>query len=123
MASKGYMRYLLVALLIILIVGLSLALILTLTLKPTVPPSEKCFTKAAVAADAGTCSEIGRDMLKRKGSVVDAAITTLLCLNVVNPQSMGIGGGVVFTIYNASIGTRALRDFCNLPQWMQILLV
>ncbi|XP_016117522.1 gamma-glutamyltranspeptidase 1-like [Sinocyclocheilus grahami] len=94
-------------------VGLTLALILTLTLKPTVTPtlkptvpsSDKCYNKAAVAADAGTCSEIGRDMLKRDGSVVDAAIATLLCLSLVNAHSMGIGGGVGFTIYNASTGT------------------
>ncbi|XP_058644255.1 glutathione hydrolase 1 proenzyme-like isoform X1 [Onychostoma macrolepis] len=107
--SKGCLRWLLVALVIILIVGLTLALILTLTLKPTVTPtvlsSDKCYAKAAVAADARKCSEIGRDMLKRNGSVVDAAIAALLCLSLVNVQSMGIGGGVVFTIYNASTGT------------------
>ncbi|XP_058644253.1 glutathione hydrolase 1 proenzyme-like isoform X2 [Onychostoma macrolepis] len=83
-------------------------LILTLTQRSIVTstetPSDNCYTKAAVAADAGTCSEIGRDILKRKGSAVDAAIATLLCLSLFNAHSMGIGGGGVFIIYNSSTG-------------------
>ncbi|RXN31309.1 gamma-glutamyltranspeptidase 1-like protein [Labeo rohita] len=79
-------------------VNLSISLIHCLIL------SNKCYTKAAVAADAGTCSDIGRDILKRNGSAVDAAIATLLCVSLVNAQSVGIGGGGVFTIYNASTG-------------------
>lgn len=35
---------------------------------------------------------------------MDAAIAGLICTSVVNPQSSGLGGGVVFTIYNASTG-------------------
>ncbi|XP_054144825.1 glutathione hydrolase 5 proenzyme [Melozone crissalis] len=62
------------------------------------------YRHGAVAADTETCSLIGRDILKSGGSAVDAAIAGLICTSVMNPQSSGLGGGVVFTIYNASTG-------------------
>ncbi|XP_058672488.1 glutathione hydrolase 5 proenzyme [Ammospiza caudacuta] len=63
------------------------------------------YRHGAVAADTETCSLIGRDILKSGGSAVDAAIAGLICTSVMNPQSSGLGGGVIFTIYNASTGT------------------
>ncbi|XP_005233315.1 glutathione hydrolase 5 proenzyme isoform X1 [Falco peregrinus] len=63
------------------------------------------YLHGAVAADTETCSVIGRDILKSGGTAVDAAIAGLICTSVMNPQSSGLGGGVVFSIYNASTGT------------------
>ncbi|NXC07873.1 GGT5 hydrolase, partial [Orthonyx spaldingii] len=45
-----------------------------------------------------------RNILKSGGTAVDAAIAGLICTSVMNPQSSGLGGGVIFTIYNASTG-------------------
>ncbi|VDM64521.1 unnamed protein product [Angiostrongylus costaricensis] len=61
------------------------------------------FKKAAVASDHGLCSEVGRDVLIDGGNAVESMIATLLCIGVVNPQSSGLGGGFIMTLFNAEI--------------------
>lgn len=39
------------------------------------------------------------------GNAIDSAIASMYCNTVVNPQSMGIGGGFIMTLY-LSNGTR-----------------
>ncbi|XP_032954471.1 glutathione hydrolase 5 proenzyme isoform X2 [Rhinolophus ferrumequinum] len=94
----------------VLLLGLGLALAIIV---PAVvlsryhaPCGPRAFAHAAVAADSKVCSDIGRAILQQQGSPIDAAIAALVCTNVVNPQSMGLGGGVVFTIYNATTGAQ-----------------
>ncbi|XP_063345779.1 glutathione hydrolase 5 proenzyme-like [Pelmatolapia mariae] len=80
-------------------------------------PSPSCtFSKAAVAADSRKCSEIGRDILQKGGSAVDAAIAALLCTSIINPQCMGIGGGVIFTVMDRSGKVKIITSRETVPR-------
>nr|XP_011766784.1 glutathione hydrolase 5 proenzyme isoform X4 [Macaca nemestrina] len=92
--------------LVLLGLGLALAVIVLAVIlsRHQAPCGPQAFAHAAVAADSKVCSDIGRAILQQQGSPVDATIAALVCTSVVNPQSMGLGGGVIFTIYNVTTG-------------------
>ncbi|XP_038651799.1 glutathione hydrolase 1 proenzyme-like isoform X4 [Scyliorhinus canicula] len=91
------------------VTGILLIIIVIISIGAIVHLQRRCnacvlHKNTGVASDAAPCSKIGRDIMKWNGSVVDAAIAALLCIGLVNAHSMGIGGGFILTIYNASTG-------------------
>ncbi|KAL0349888.1 UNVERIFIED_CONTAM: Glutathione hydrolase 1 [Sesamum radiatum] len=60
-----------------------------------------------VATDHGQCSTIGRDILRKGGHAVDAAVAAALCLGVVSPASSGIGGGAFMLVRSTDGKTEA----------------
>uniref|UniRef100_A0A4W5M6P7 Gamma-glutamyltransferase 5a n=1 Tax=Hucho hucho TaxID=62062 RepID=A0A4W5M6P7_9TELE len=74
------------------------------------------FKNAAVSADSQLCSEMGRDILLQGGSAVDGAIAALLCTSLVNPQSMGLGGGSIFTVRDTFGKVKTFSSRETVPQ-------
>jgi gamma-glutamyltranspeptidase/glutathione hydrolase len=54
-----------------------------------------------VVAANPLAASAGRDVLRQGGSAIDAAIATQLVLNLVEPQSSGIGGGAFLVLWSA----------------------
>src|SRR5260221_3389019 len=94
------------------LLSLAAALILVATAAAhadTVPEPATGFTKRVkvvaqrhmVAAANPLAAATGREMLRRDGSAIDAAIATQMVLNLVEPQSSGIGGGAFLLYWSA----------------------
>lgn len=66
--------------------------------------------KAVVVSGHPLASEIGRDVLKRGGNAVDAAVAVALALAVVHPEAGNIGGGG-FLLYRRATGATHALDF------------
>jgi hypothetical protein len=58
------------------------------------------YSRAAIAVDNAECSKIGRQILQKNGTTMDAALAAAICNGVMNAHSMGIGGGCIILIYS-----------------------
>lgn len=70
------------------------------------PPSSSIrymYPNAAVVTNGGKCANMANNILRQGGNAVDAIITAMLCDGVSCPQSMGLGGGFLLTMYNRKL--------------------
>ncbi len=77
-----------------------LVLLAALALPAAAQPKTDFAPHMMVAAANPLAAAAGLEMLKAHGSAVDAAIATQMVLNLVEPESSGIGGGAFMLVYD-----------------------
>ncbi|MBW8752602.1 MAG: gamma-glutamyltransferase [Sphingomonadales bacterium] len=86
--------------------------------------SSNVFAHGMVSAADDRAAEAGTEMLRAGGSATDAALAVLLTLNVVEPQSSGIGGGGFLLLDDGkgrveAIDGRESAPRAATPQWFR----
>lgn len=81
------------------------------TSKPADKPNGPALASRHMIASANPlATEAGLEILRQGGSAIDAAIAAQMVLNLVEPQSSGIGGGGFLVHYAAGSGEIATYD-------------
>lgn len=89
--------------------GVAGVLIATVVYPAAAAPPAKAARQMVAAANP-LAANAGREILRAGGSAVDAAIAMSLVLNLVEPQSSGIGGGAFLLHYDGKTGEIAAYD-------------
>ncbi|HMO74919.1 MAG TPA: gamma-glutamyltransferase family protein [Sphingopyxis sp.] len=80
------------------------------TAREAAPATEAAERRAFLAAAHPLAVEAGRDVLRRGGNAIDAAVAIQAMLSLVEPQSSGLGGGAFLVHYDAATRTIAVYD-------------
>jgi len=70
---------------------------------------------AGIAADEPRAAAIGRDILSQGGNAVDAATAMGLAMSVTLPTRVGLGGGGVCVVHDATTSQTRTIDFLPRP--------
>jgi gamma-glutamyltranspeptidase/glutathione hydrolase len=73
--------------------------------------SGQVFPKHVVVSQEGHASDIGREVLRRGGNAVDAAVATAMALAVTHPAAGNLGGGGFIVAYMAESNQVTTFDF------------
>jgi gamma-glutamyltranspeptidase/glutathione hydrolase len=73
--------------------------------------AEETFERHAVVAQEGHAAEVGREVLRRGGNAVDAAVATAFALAVTHPAAGNLGGGGFLVAFLADRDAVVTIDF------------
>lgn len=87
-----------------------LILVLLLLAAPAVAREPATAARHMVVAAHPLAAEAGRDVLRRGGAAIDAAVAVQAVLGLVEPQSSGIGGGAFILHWDAAVRSLVTWD-------------
>jgi gamma-glutamyltranspeptidase/glutathione hydrolase/leukotriene-C4 hydrolase len=97
--SKSLKKILIAALVVVVLMAIFLTIFLTLRSK-----KDDETGPGAIVTNGIECAAIGKLIMDEGGSAADVAVATIICEGITCPQSSGLGGGFLLTIYTKETG-------------------